>query len=349
MCESPAASIEFPQESHNVGSVGVEKEVPAAGVLAMDLGIKSYRLEDPKPDESAKILAYGAQKDHVATITFTIRDREMEIVVETPASEWKSLAGVRNNIGHTTHFKNISHYDKLAEKHDTFKVESRYRRSAPDNEDRLLEIGFQFNDTELLFDLKEKNGEIASGGKYDLALQEMLREHAGPAYIADEMHMALAVLSDSAVAPHMPKELSPLASTISAMSSSEIRKFMALESPVKSLQPSDSVINSLVDDSVDTIGDYFICGGACVGAAGGGASCTSILTCAAWAAAVGTCINCFDEGGVFEAFSPDPVFVPLPGGGSGGCTDVTNLPNATICGDVVMCEYDADTDIITCW
>lgn len=350
ICESPALSRDSAQDSYTTGPINNKSEVPAAGVLAMDFGIESYRFEVPNADESARIIAYGDRKEDIATVTFAKRASEMEILVETPTSEWKSVTGVRDGIGYTTRFQNISHYNQLTDEHDAFRVESRYKGAAPNVGNKLMQIGFQFNDTELIFDMDEENGAPAFPvEKYDPALQKMLLKHAGPAYIAQEMQIALAVLSDQAVAPHLPKALSPLASTISAMTPSDIRNFTALKSPLKSPKTSDFSVNGLFDDTVDTVGDYFICGGACVGAAGGGASCTTILTCAAWMAAVGTCMNCFDEGGVFESFGSDPVFVPLPGGGSGGCTDVGNLPNATICGDVVICNYDEDTDIITCW
>jgi len=105
-------------------------------------------------------------------------------MVNTAIAELKSVTGVRDNIGHVTRFQHISYHDKVTDLHDTFAVESRCVGLSPTSgNQKMLDIGFQFNDIELSIDIEGEDDAIVSGGKYDSVIQQMIHEHAGPAYL----------------------------------------------------------------------------------------------------------------------------------------------------------------------
>lgn len=314
--------------------------------LAAELGIDSYRTEVLDHDSRVRIIAYGDQQGDIASVTYAVASHELEIVVTTATAEWKQVSGVRDNIGYVTRFQEISYYDKVTDQHDTFAVESRFSGKSPaSGNQKMLDIGFQFNAIEFSVDVEGLNDAFVAGGKYDSVIQQMLQKHAGPAYNAHEMEIALAVLTDPAIAEHLPVALASLPVTLSAMTRSELRNAMTLQSPLQGPKGSRSGPNGLVEDSVSSIGDPLQCGAGCTGALFGWMECGSILGCAAWAGAIGLCLNCLEDAGLI---TPEP---PTPIGPGNACAILGALPNAQICGpsSLVHCVYNEDIDELTCY
>ena len=310
-----------------------------------ELGIDSYRTEVLEHDSRVRIVAYDDQQDDIASVTYAVASHELEIVVSTATAEWRQVTGVRDNIGYVTRFQNISHYDKVTDQHDTFAIESRFsRQSEATGNQKMLDIGIQFNTIELFIDVEDVNDAVVSGGKYDSVIQQMLEEYAGPAYNAQEMKIALAVLSDPAVAEHLPMALAQLPITLSAMTRAEIQNAMTRQSPLQGPKGLRFGPNGLVEDSVSSIGDPLQCAAGCIGALFGWMECGSILGCAAWAGATGLCLSCWEDAGFNPAEPPPPI------GPGHVCAILGALPDAQICGPGIPphCVYNEDTDTLTC-